>query len=164
MTLKLDERIYEGLPFTCFTAEAAKRYVGQQGYFAEKIHAYQNLDETRFGTLARVDDDEVPFKTDRFFYQFFLPAEFVRPAEKKKWRPFTLDEFLAKFPLMSQLTYREKKNSNCYTVCVIGHGCSRNGAMRVNLGGFFYELDNLFNCYELKDKDGNWTPFGVEDK
>lgn len=164
MTLKLDERIYEGLPFTCFTAEAAKRFVGQMGYFSDEMHSYQDLDKTDFRTLDRVGGDEVPFKSGCLFYPFFLPAEFVRPAEEKKWRPFlTTDEFLAKFPLLSTVTYREKKNSNCYTVCVIGIGRGRNGTARVNLGGFFYELDNLFNCYELQDKDGKWVPFGVEE-
>lgn len=165
--MELDKRIKDtGSILTCFSIEAAKEYLGQKGYFADEIYAYHDLDHVDFRTLDRVDGDHVPFVAGDLCYQFFLPAEFVRPAEtpaEKKWRPFTLDEFLKRFPLLSPVTYREKKNSNCYTVCVIGHGCSRNGAMRVNLGGFFYELDNLFNCYELQDKDGNWTPFGVEE-
>lgn len=162
--MKLDKRIDDKRAklMTCFNTDEAKQYVGQQGYFAEKIHAYQNLDKTRFGTLARVDDDEVPFKTDRFFYQFFLPAEFVRPVEEKKWRPFTLDEFRAKFPLLSPVTYRWKKGGRSFTMCVTGYEVS-DGREYVILGGRYYGFCELVCENELQDKDGNWVPFGVEE-
>ncbi len=161
MTLMLDKRIYEArrIIFNCFTADNAKKYVGQKGYFADRIHPYQDLDKTHFGTLDKVDDDEIPFKTGRIFYQFFLPAEFVRPAEEKKWRPFTLVEFLAKFPLLSQVTFRNKKSDVPKTFCFIGY--IANGA--IILGNDWYSLNNLFEDAELKDEDGNWTPFGVEE-
>ena len=163
--MQLDKRIKDtGSILTCFTAEDAKKYVGQKGFFADEIYAYHDLDHVDFRTLDRVDDDHVPFVVPgNLCYQFFLPAEFVRPAEEKKWRPFTLDEFLKRFPLLSPVTYREKKHSNCFTLCVTGYGCLEHGTAMVYLGGFHNGLNTLFDCYELKDKDGNWTPFGVEE-
>ncbi len=159
--MQLDKRIYEDrrIIFNCFSAEDAKKYVGQKGYFADRIHPYQDLDKTYFGTLDKVDDDEIPFKTGRIFYQFFLPAEFVRPAEEKRWRPFTLDEFRAKFPLLSPVTFRRKTSEVPQTFCFVGY--TANGA--IILGSDWCSFDVLFADYELKDKDGNWTPFGVEE-
>ena len=161
MTLKLDKRIHEGLViiFTCFTAEDAKKYVGQKGYFANEIHAYQDLYKTDFLTLDRVDGDEVPFKAGSLYFQFFLPAEFVRPVEeKKRWRPFTLEEFRAKFPLLSAVTFRRKANGELRTYSFIGYIASGT----IILGNDWRKLDHLFEDYELQDKDG-WTPFGVEE-
>lgn len=163
MTLKLDERIYEDrrIIFNCFSAEDAKKYVGQKGYFADEIYSYGDLDFTDFGTLDGVDNDQLPFKTGRLFYQFFLPAEFVRPVgtpAEKKWRPFTLDEFRTKFPLLSPVTFRRKTSKVPQAFCFVGY--TANGA--IILGSDWCSFDVLFADYELKDEDGNWTPFGVE--
>lgn len=160
--MELDKRIYEDrrIIFNCFSAEDAKKYVGQKGYFADRIHPYQDLDKTYFGTLDKVDDDEIPFKTGRIFYQLFLPAAYVRPVEeKKKWRPFTLAEFRARFPLLSTVTFQEKKEGIPKTFCFIGYKADG----RIILGNNWCSLNNLFENYELKDEDGNWTPFGVEE-
>lgn len=163
--MQLDKRINDtGSILTCFSIEAAKEYLGQKGYFTNTIDDYQNLERfTDFRTLAEVTDDDTPFCTGQCCYQFFLPVAFVRPAEEKKWRPFTLDEFLKRFPLLSPVTYREKKHSNCFTLCVTGYGCLEHGTAMVYLGGFHNGLNTLFDCYELKDENGNWTPFGVEE-
>lgn len=165
MTMTLDKRIYEDrrIIFTCFTAEAAKKYLGQQGFFADEMYAYHDLDHVDFRTLTEVGDDETPFSTGQLCYQFFLPAEFVRPVEEKKeWRPFTLDEFLAKFPLLSPVTYRWKKGDRSFTMCVTGYEVS-DGREYVILGGRYYGFCELVCENELQDKDGNWTPFGVEE-
>lgn len=159
--MELDKRIYEDrrVIFTCFTAEDAKKYVGQKGYFTNTIDDYQNLERfTDFRTLAEVGDDETPFSTGQLCYQFFLPAEFVRPAETKRWRPFTLDEFRAKFPLLSPVTFRRRADGVPQTFCFLGYD---DKAIILGLG--WNSFENLFDVFELKDKDGNWTPFGVEE-
>lgn len=160
--MELDKRIKDtGSILTCFSIEAAKKYVEQKGYFADEIHAYHDLDHVDFRTLSEVTDDDTPFCTGKCCYQFFLPAAFVRPVEEeKKWRPFTLDEFRAKFPLLSQVTFRNKKSEVPQTFCFVGY--TANGA--IILGSDWCSFDVLFADYELKDKNGNWTPFGVEDK
>lgn len=169
--MKLDPRIKSLSDIlTIFDIDRAKDFIGQKGYFADSLYCFDDLGSCYRDILTDACDGQAgPFHRMESYncQQFFIPESSLRPAEtpaeKKKWRPFTLDEFLAKFPLLSPVTYRGKENSNCYTVLVIGHGCSRNETMRVNLGGYFYELNNLFNCYDLQDKDGNWLPFGVEE-
>lgn len=160
--MELDKRIKDtGSILTCFSIEAAKEYLGQKGYFTNTIDDYQNLENfTDFRTLTEVCDDDTPFCTGQLCYQFFLPAAYVRPVEeKKKWRPFTLDEFRAKFPLLSPVTLRRKKNGDPKTFCFIGY--TARGA--IILGSDWCSLNNLFEDYELKDEYGKWTPFGVEE-
>lgn len=162
--MELDKRIYEDrrVIFTCFTAEDAKKFVGRKGFFADEIYAYRDLDFTDFGTLDGVDADDVPFKSGSLRHQFFLPAEFVRPAEtpaEKKWRPFTLNEFLARFPLLSPAVFRRKTNGELRTYSFIGYIASEG----IILGNDWRRLENLFEDYELKGEDGSWTPFGVEE-
>lgn len=160
--MQLDKRINDiGVILTCFSIEAAKEYLGQQGYFTNTIDDYQNLEKfTDFRTLVRVDDDGTPFVAGDLCYPFFLPAEFVRPAETKKWRPFTLEEFRARFSLLSPVTYRWKKGDRSFTMCVTGYEVS-DGREYVILGGRYYGFCELVCENELQDKDGNWTPFGV---
>ena len=159
--MELDKRIKDiGAIMTCFSIEAAKQYLGQKGYFTSDIDHYRDLDLTDFGTLDRVDNDDTPFCAGQVCYPFFLPAAYVRPVEeKKKWRPFTLDEFRAKFPLLSPVTFRRKASEVPKTFCFVGY--TANGA--IILGSNWYSLNNLFEDYELKGEDGNWTPFGVEE-
>lgn len=159
--MQLDKRINDiGAIMTCFSIEAAKEYLGQQGYFTNTIDDYQDLEKfTDFRTLDRVDDDDTPFVAGDLCYPFFLPAEYVRPVEeKKKWRPFTLDEFRAKFPLLSPVTLRGKTYREPKTYCFIGYTASG----EIILGSSWFRLNNLFENYELKAEDG-WTPFGVEE-
>lgn len=159
--MQLDKRIKDtGSILTCFSIEAAKEYLGQKGYFTNTIDDYQSLEQfTDFRTLSEVTDDDIPFGTGRLCYQFFLPAAYVSPAEEKKGRPFTLDEFRAKFPLLSPVTIRKKPQGDPRTYCFIGY--TANGA--IILGNEWHRLDILFQDFELKDEDGNWTPFGVEE-
>lgn len=160
--MELDNRIKDiGAIMTCFSIEAAKEYLGQKGYFTNSIGDYQSLEQfTDFRTLSEVTDDDTPFCTGRCCYQFFLPAEFVRPAEMKmkKWRPFTLDEFQAKFPLLSPVTFRRRADGVPQTFCFLGYD---DKAIILGLG--WNSFENLFDVFELKDENGNWTPFGVEE-
>jgi hypothetical protein len=162
MKMELDKRIDDIRVklMTCFNTDEAKQYLGQQGFFADEIYAYHDLDHVDFRTLDRVDGDHVPFVAGDLCYQFFLPAAYVRPAEEKKGRPFTLDEFRAKFPLLSPVTFKEKKEGIPKTFCFIGYKADG----RIILGNNWCSLNNLFENYELQDKDGNWVPFGVEEK
>lgn len=159
--MELDKRIKDiGAIMTCFSIEAAKEYLGQQGYFTSEIIDYQDLEKhTDFRTLDEIHDDDRPFIVGNVCYAFFLPAAFVKPVEKKKkWRPFTLDEFRAKFPLLSPVTFRRKKNGVPKIFCFVGY--TADGG--IILGTNWFNPKDLFDRYELKDKDG-WTPFGVEE-
>lgn len=158
--MELDKRIKDtGAIMTCFSIKAAKEYLGQKGYFTNTIDDYQHLGFTDFGTLDRVDDDDTPFCMGQLCYQFFLPAEFVSPVEeKKKWRPFTLEKFLAKFPLLSPVTIRRSPQGEPRTYCFIGYIASG----LIILGNEWHRFNDLFEDYELQDEN-DWTPFGVEE-
>lgn len=143
--------------------------VGLEGYFTDCYYDFEDLDNCREGTLICINwDSAFPFEarvnkgknTGKF--TFFLPARDVKPKEKK-WRPFTLDEFLKRFPLLSSVTLRTK-SGDLYTLCVTGHGVEKETQIEyVILGGRCYDFKELLNKYDLQDKDGNWTLFGVEE-
>lgn len=162
--MKLDPRIKSlSDVLTIFDIDRAKEFIGQKGYFADSLYCFDDLGSCYRDTLTDACDGQAgPFhrmETDNC-QQFFIPESSLKPEEKKKWRPFTLDEFRAKFPLLSQVTFRNKKSEVPKTFCFIGY--IANGA--IILGNDWYSLNNLFEDAELKDKDGNWTPFGVEDE
>lgn len=172
--MKYDKRIINPVEniYTPFDTVPADDFVGTKGYFAIHIESFYDLDECGYGTLKGVKqtaDDEyedLPYQAiiekgereGEDFYSYFLPAEEVK-IEEKKWRPFTLDEFRAKFPLLSPVTFRSKNDGDPKTFCFIGYFADR----RIVLGSDLCNLDALFERYELQDKDGNWKPFGVEE-
>lgn len=166
MTMTLDKRIKDPTKiFNCFSTEEARAYLGKTGYFADRFSDFEFVTKCCFQILDDVKEQSSPFSTGfgDIYRQFFLPAEFVEGHEsskkKKKWRPFTLDEFRAKFPLFSPVTFRRKTNGELRTYCFIGYIASGT----IILGNDWRRFDNLFEDYELQDKDGNWTPFGVEE-
>ena len=164
--MELDPRIKSVSDIlTPFDTERAEQLIGQKGFFANGIEFFRDGEpHCVYGTLTRVfghQDQTDPYlkMEGGDLYSFFLPESSLKPKEKKKWRPFTLDEFLAKFPLLSQVTFRRKTSEVPQTFCFVGY--TANGA--IILGSDWCSFDVLFADYELKDKDGNWTPFGVEE-
>lgn len=162
--MELDKRIKDtGSILTCFSIEAAKQYLGQKGYFTNSIDDYQSLEQfTDFKTLSEVTDDDTPFCTGQCCYQFFLPAEFVRPAEEKKWRPFTnTEEFFKKtnFTECDLIYIRSKPNHYEYHLILTGWTYTELmlGSLRI------ISLDELFQKFELWDGKDKFVPFGVEE-
>ena len=164
--MKLDPRIKSLSDIlTPFDTERAERFERKKGFFANSIDCFRAGEPyCKYGTLLDVfdtPDQADPFqrREDGDLYSFFLPESSLKPEEKKKWRPFTLAEFRAKFPLLSPVTFRRKGDRDPNTFCFIGYMAS--GA--VILGSNWYSLNDLFETSELKDENGNWTPFGVEE-
>ena len=55
--MKLDSRIIEGRkPLTCFDTDEAKQFIGQEGYFANSIDEFCDLNDVIDGKLFDVDD------------------------------------------------------------------------------------------------------------
>ncbi len=168
--MQLDKRIDDmrAKLMTCFNTDEAKQYVGQQGYFTSDIDHYRDLDLTDFRTLTEVCDDDTPFCAGQLCYQFFLPAEFVRPAEEKKWRPYTIAEFEYKFTIGRPIKFREKGKVG-YERYLILNGYSHrqtNGETitSIHIGAIPYTLDELFNEYEWQSHyTEDYQPFGVEE-
>lgn len=162
--MKLDPRIKSVSDIlTCFDIERAKEFIGQIGYFTDDLYRFANLRYCDYGTLADVRDGHpggVFHGRDADFYRwFFLPESSLKPEGKKKWRPFTLNEFRAKFPLLSPVTFRRNNNGELRTYSFIGYIADGT----IILGNDWHKLDNLFEVYEIQDEDGSWTPFGVEE-
>lgn len=82
--MKLDQRIKQGCrPFTMFDTDAAKEFIGKQGFFHDQLDVFHDLNANAwrigFGTLKKVSDNvNAPF----FFNQrdglkYFLPLEYT---------------------------------------------------------------------------------------
>lgn len=139
-------------------------YVGLKGYFTDFYQTFENVDNCRYGVLTKIDwNERYPFYTsdelgDAGCFAFFLPERDVKPKEKK-YRPFTAEEFINKFPLMSPVIIRNKPDGEILVRCVTGYSKTH---PRVYFGRG-YNLDVLFNNCEYQDAHGNWLPFGVEE-
>ncbi len=176
--MKLDRRIIEGKkPLTCFDTEEARKFEGEEGYFSDYPRAFADgeasIDECAEKGILKLEGnhENCPYvnKTTRLNYPYFLPAEWLKPEEpEKKWRPFTLDDFVKRFDsevgtrvfLMRSKTPPENQRRLLLTgiiqdkdPCVCG----------VYLGGCYFTFSDLFDMYDVRFGKEDWQPFGVED-
>lgn len=109
--MELDKRIKEGKrPLTCIDVKQAREFVGKECIFSDFFINYLDIekfnidnDNEHTGILS-IDDNssDYIFINDRnkSRYRFILPLEWVKLEEpKKKYRPFSLEEFLAIFSM-----------------------------------------------------------------
>lgn len=183
--MKLDKRIIKGKkPLDCFDVDIARQFIGKKGYFSHYVDNYADLKNTALGTLGGTGDTfhesfcctEEPFGD--YFYEFFLPAEWVKPEEhEKKYRPYSLNEFLNKHEIGDKITYRLKLDKqpedfirNKVMICgyqIVTGNANTPGEGFINLGGSLISLQTLFNTYETPNNylyPEVWQPFGVVDK
>lgn len=79
-------------------------------------------------------------------------------------RPFTLREFLRKFPPLKIVTMRKKDNPKLIKNLVFcGWEEPPSGDYFIALGGVEFSSKFLFECFEYQDNNGDWQPFGVEE-
>lgn len=100
--MKLDERILPGKrPLGCFDTEAAKEFIGKEGYFCRYEHLFSDA-KTIGSTSVLVQikpKDPAPFvpqiaidRDQSYGYEYFLPAEWLKPEEPEpEWRPFGVE-------------------------------------------------------------------------
>ena len=162
-----------------FNVETAKQYIGKRGYFTDDIFNFSNLDSCCAGMLAHVEadsrhpyycaisDEGVIIKGN---FSFFLSAEFVEEKPKeKKYRPYTLEEFLNDgFEVLNEgleiVIFREKGNPLTeYHVRYNGYRKYDNNVYKVILGNISYTLSDLFEDFE-RFYNGRWFPFGVKEE
>ena len=154
--MELDKRIIEGKrPLTCYEIEEAEKYVGKKCYITNNYDFFRNLDLTHQTILKGVENCEVPFHYDSDMKgEFCLPCEWVKQSEKK-YRPFSLEEFLKIFDIGDQIEFRCKDNGEVKHTMFIGYADDD-----VMIGIYRYSLSYLFENYELQYL-GHWQPFGI---
>lgn len=161
----MDKRILKN-PLSGFDIDEAKRclYVSKKGYFGNFVEDFEDISKSTFGKLRCIKDGFFsPCEDGKDLYTFFLPEEFVSSEPNEEYRPYTLDEFRSKFPLLSTITFREKDTETVFTLCFLGYSVYKNNDYEpfVTLGACEFRLSELFEEYELLDSD-KFIPFGVK--
>ena len=166
--MELDKRIKD-----ISTIQTILRYdvncIGCKGYFFDEFVKTKDLSKCQYGELVDItthdDRNDLCFKAEYEeglvgFYRFFIPEADLKPVEKK-YRPYTMKEFLREYSIGESIfKIRDKRDpEHIYQFLYIGHSNSL-----VYLGGWALSLQDLFNYYESGDGIGDeetWQPFGV---
>ena len=182
--MKLDSRIIKGKrPLDCVDVDIAKTYIGQKGYFANCLCAFQNLKSIdyhlTYATLKEVNSQRTmafadDFNDDEFSY--FLPEEWVQEKEPEPvWKPYDLDTLREdKILLGNTITFRRKTEDNsARVITAIYNGKSENSDdlndSEIVLGCEWFGFQRLFEDYEIFDNvygSSNvckWRPFGYQE-
>ena len=156
--MELDKRIINGKrPLTCFDVEEAKKYIGKLCYMCDEYNLFYQLNLIEPAILMGVEDCEIPFHYGRDYQaEFCLPCDWVT---KEKYRPYTVKEFIDKFPVGSIITFRSKAYRVIDTAMFISH-CEWDNT--VLLCDSEYSLEELFEEYEYQNTLGKWVTFGVD--
>ena len=171
--MELDARILPGKrPLTCFDAEAAKGFIGKEGYFADCMKVFTNVRRYRKCILTAINEEvQRCFQAaGGNYWDYFLPAEWLKPEEPEcKWRPFTLDEFVKRFDLevgTRVFLIRSKRTpENQQRLLLTGIVQEKDPDLcGVCLGGFYFKFPILFQMFDVRFGQNDWQPFGVEDK
>ena len=179
--MELDSRIIEGKkPLDCFdteNSEVLKPFLQKEGYFSNNLRNFLNLNSCKKGCLVKVFaknfDCFVCFADDsNSSYKFFIPEAWVKPEEpEKKYRPFSLEEFLKIFDIGDQIGFRSKDNGEVKYAMLVGYTDDffadntdrSDGKNDVMIGIYRFSLSYLFENYDLYFED-EWQPFGVLDE
>lgn len=164
--MKLDKRITDkAYILDCFSVEQAKAYLNEQGYFSDFIENFSDLNSCTYSELSEISNSILPYKKEIGFianYRFFLPEKFVREEEKKKYRPYTLDEFLKIFNQGDIIRFRYKKDKSKIFSLFLGY-IIENGNVFIEIGHGTYNLEDLFDYYEWQNSNTEeYIPFGME--
>lgn len=164
--MKLDKRIIEGKkPLDCFDTEIAKEFIGKKGYFADNNYAFIDITSDDYpicyATLTSVDEFHRIAFYDNFDvrHYYFLPEEWVKEPEKK-YRPYTLNEWIGQYEIGDIIHYRSKSDGTELLHMYLGTR-HRPESVKITLGDSSYSLECLFEDYEI-EVNGEWIPFGVE--
>ena len=152
-------------------------FVGCEGYFFDEFVQTKDLSKCRYGELIDItthdDRNDLCFKAEYEeglvgFYRFFIPEKLLKSVEKK-YRPYTLAEWVDQHEIGEVITFRNRQGQEfhvMYTGYVIDNGeediqdkRTTGRIMLINIG---YFLENLFKDYEICT-NGEWKPFGMEE-
>lgn len=173
---KLDKRIKDVLDIQS-SARYDDSFIGEVCYFANSIWEFEDLESCTKGTLSEHIRDCYSSQGNYFtanefkgddYYGYFIPEKLLKPVEKK-YRPFTLDEWIGQHTMGDAIHYRCKSQKielrHMYVGYAYGIGTDIKNTTSgtLTLGDASYSLECLFEDYEIK-VDGEWQPFGVLDE
>lgn len=165
--MKLDKRILPGKrPLGGFETEEAKEFIGEAGYFSDHVQDFESLHPGQLSTLLNTQGGDYPFMIAGDAFRYFLPRKWVKT--EKKWRPFTLDEFVKRFDLevgTRVFLIRSKRTpENQQRLLLTGIVQEKDPDLcGVCLGSFYFKFPILFQMFDVRFGEKDWQPFGVED-
>ena len=145
--------------------------IGCKGYFFDEFVDTQDLSQCRYGELIDItthdDRNDLCFKAEYEeglvgFFRFFIPEYALKPVEKK-YRPYTLAEWIDQHEIGEVIHYRSKLGEVELRHMYVGTRHSqgiKKIILKITLGDVSHTLDYLFEDYEI-EVDGEWQPFGV---
>ena len=165
--MELDKRIRAIVDILTVVNSDMGGIIGKTGYFGNSIMDFKRLDTCEHGELTGIIRN-----TDRCFeyencadsgrqgYCYFIPEDYLLPEEpEKKYRPYTLAEWIEHHEIGEVIHYRSKSEGIEAHVMYMGTYHHKNKGTIV-LGVASYTLDCLFEEFEI-EIDGKWQPFGV---
>lgn len=185
--MELDKRIEALTDIQSVTSILNNRDLDKKGYFADHIAEFKDLSKCMYGEFVEYREHEQCFLCeidhydgtfDHTYYRYFLPEDSLLPVEpEKKYRPFSLNEFLERYKIGDTVTFRMKKDEHIpeaeclieYKRMITGYEIlpedkDTPGKGSILLGGCPPTgLARLFEFYELEN-DGKWHPFGIIDE
>lgn len=182
MSLELDKRIKAITDIKSVTEGCHDwELMNKKGYFADRIFDFQDLKRTCvYGEYVEYREHDQCFlcEVDHTYYRYFIPEDVLIPEEpKKKYRPYSLNEFLNEHEIGDKITYRLKLDKqpedfirNKVMICgyqIVTGNANTPGEGFINLGGSLISLQTLFNTYETPNNylyPEVWQPFGVIDE
>lgn len=151
-------------------------FIGCKGFFFDEFIQIKDLTKCDYGTLTDIngDSDDHCFKArdkngNEFvgYYRFFIPEKLLKPVEKK-YRPYSLAEWIDQHEIGEVINYRSKSAGVmcCHMYMGYAYGKDRD-LTKINegtltLGVASYSLSYLFEDYEI-EVNGEWQPFGIEE-
>lgn len=163
--MELDKRITdEGYIFDCFSTDKAKIYLNERGYFAYNLDDFTDLTTCYEGKLVGICHNiPKPYFNNELYFNFFLPERFIK-EEKKKYRPYTLDEFLKVFIIGQPIKFRDKEIKLDKLLIFNGYKKLSDVKVIVHISGYDFTLEELFDEYEWQRSNSEeYVPFGVEE-
>lgn len=155
-------------------------FIGCKGFVFDQFVQTKDLTKCHYGTLVDIDingyNDDHCFKArdengnDLIgYYRFFIPEKLLKPV-KKKYRPYSLEEFSNIFKVGDLVVFRYKDSDEVKCAMFTGYltdveriDDKTPGACEVMLGIFHYSLLDLFKDFE-RFYNGRWWSFGTEVK
>ena len=150
-------------------------FMTKKGYFANSIFDFKDLKRLCvYGEYAGWREHNQCFLCeqagDQTYFSYFLPEDSLLPKEpEKKYRPYSLAEWIGQHTIGDVIRYRCKSQKIELRHMYVGYGYGIGTDIKnttsgtLTLGVASYTLDYLLEDYEI-EVNGEWLPFGVIDE